>query len=62
MLDTVSGDSATTITPFAVPLRIGCMPDLADPIAFVGRLDEVVAWNRALEPGEVAAWYAQTRR
>ena len=62
VLDTVSGDSATTITPFAVPLRIGCMPDLADPIAFVGRLDEVVAWNRALEPGEVAAWYAQTRR
>ncbi len=44
------------------PLWIGCLPLGGGPAqGFVGKLDEVVVWNRALDAAEVATWYAATK-
>ncbi|MFT3695994.1 MAG: LamG domain-containing protein [Kofleriaceae bacterium] len=51
-----------SITPPAVEpdLAIGCLPLNGPAQAFVGQLDEVVIWNRALTAADVATWYSQT--
>lgn len=43
------------------PLSIGCLPLGSPAQSFIGRLDEVVLWERALTGDEVARWYAATK-
>jgi hypothetical protein len=60
---TASETSATIAPPTgAPPLSIGCLP-LAEPAqGFIGRIDEVVLWSRALAAEEVAMWHAASRK
>jgi hypothetical protein len=50
--------TATTST-----LHVGCMPAPASMTQqnFIGELDEVVIWNRALSDAEIAQWYTNTK-
>jgi len=61
-LDAVGAESAATITQFHSPLAIGCLPLSGPGQTFIGYLDEVAIWTRALSAGEVASWYALTKR
>jgi len=61
-LDGTAPDADPTIAMLGAPLAIGCLPNgLTTPQAFIGRLDEVVMWTRALDATEVDAWYDRTR-
>lgn len=62
-LEATGAESSATITSSAAPLRVGCMPDMqGSDVSFVGRLDDVALWMRALDDTEVASWYELTRR
>lgn len=52
------GETSASVPPYPSALSIGCLPVGQ---SFVGELDEIAIWNRALSPAEVAAWYAATR-
>ena len=54
---------AATITAHPPPLRIGCMPTEIGGTSqnFVGLLDEVAIWTRALSDPEIAQWYDLTK-
>jgi hypothetical protein len=56
--ETSSTIPPTTGTP---PLSIGCLPLGGPAQSFVGRIDEVVLWKRALSAAEVAQWHAATK-
>ncbi|MCX5744103.1 MAG: LamG domain-containing protein [Proteobacteria bacterium] len=61
-LDVEAPESAATITQFHSPLAIGCLPLSGPAQTFLGYLDEVAIWTRALSGAEVASWYALTKR
>jgi len=62
-LDTAKQETSASLTPFTSTLHVGCMPAPAAGTQqnFVGKLDEVVIWNRALSDAEVQQWYANTK-
>ena len=49
-------DDATTVPAFQTPLHVGCMPSgTPSPVAqeFIGKIDEVAIWTRALGAAEI---------
>ena len=61
--DTRHGETSATLPPYSSPLHVGCMPAPRASIDqnFVGQIDEVVVWNRALSDAEITQWYDGTR-
>jgi MSHA biogenesis protein MshQ len=62
-LDAVHAETSATIPPYNSTLHIGCMPaphDGNNQQAFVGQIDEVAIWNRALSDAEITQWYTNT--
>lgn len=58
----LAADADATLPDLASGLHVGCLP-LGQPAqGFVGALDDVVIWHRALTDGEVEAWHHATRR
>ncbi|MEO8699795.1 MAG: LamG domain-containing protein [Kofleriaceae bacterium] len=57
-------ETSSTIAPNAgsPPLSIGCLPLTNPAQSFIGRIDDVALWNRALDAADVGLWYAVTRR
>ncbi|HEY5933481.1 MAG TPA: LamG domain-containing protein [Kofleriaceae bacterium] len=57
-------ETSRTITPptGTPPLSIGCLPLTGPAQGFIGRLDEVVLWSRALAADEVAMWHDASRQ
>lgn len=55
----VTGDS---IPPAMSPFDVGCLQVSGPAQYFVGDLDEVAVWTRALSPAEVAAWYTVSQQ
>jgi len=62
-LDAMHGETSATLTAYTSALHVGCTPAPASNTqqGFVGKLDEVVIWNRALSEPEVTQWYDNTR-
>lgn len=68
VLDTVGAEDSPSLGGAAIPLNIGCMPGIDEtepgrPVikqGFLGKLDDVIVWTRALSDTEVADWYAAT--
>jgi len=62
-LDVTMQESSASLTPYTSPLHIGCMPAPAAATQqnFIGELDEVVIWNRALTDAEITQWYTNTK-
>jgi hypothetical protein len=60
-LDVVASESSRQLGPYPSALHIGCLPSSTASQNFVGSLDEVAIWTRALDEREVAHWYDQTR-
>jgi Concanavalin A-like lectin/glucanases superfamily len=58
----VAADADATLPDFATDLHVGCLPLGAPAQGFVGALDDVAIWHRALTAAEVAAWYQHTLR
>jgi hypothetical protein len=48
-------ETASSITDFRSPMAVGCLPLGAPDQGFVGLLDEVAIWHRALGASEIAA-------
>lgn len=48
-------ESASSVTPFPSPMWVGCLPEGTPSQGFVGLLDEVAVWHRALTAAEVMA-------
>jgi hypothetical protein len=48
-------ESASSITAFSSPMAVGCLPLATPAQGFVGLLDDVAVWHRALSSGEIAA-------
>lgn len=68
VLDSVGPEDSPMLASAAIPLRVGCMPgidesDMNKPVnqGFVGLLDDVVVWTRALGDNEVTDWYTATK-
>lgn len=65
VLDTVGTENSASLGGSPIPLRIGCMPSVDAGVlynqGFLGLLDDVVVWTRALRDAEVADWYERTR-
>jgi hypothetical protein len=63
MLDSAHSETSASLTAFTSALHIGCMPAPAMTLeqGFVGELDEVAIWNRALTALEIAQWNVNTR-
>jgi hypothetical protein len=59
------GNLGTTLPSYGSPLHLGCTPaPTATPPTqqtFIGQLDEVTIWNRALTDDEIAMQYATTQ-
>jgi hypothetical protein len=62
-LDTVHQETSGTVPAYNSTLHVGCMPAPHDQLdqTFVGLIDEVVIWNRALSVAEVTQWYTATK-
>jgi hypothetical protein len=60
VLDVVATETSPALPAFTSPLNIGCLPSSIAVQNFIGLLDEVVVWTRALTPAEVVAWHAET--
>jgi hypothetical protein len=64
-LDVATSETSTVLTKYPSTLHVGCMPAPTAPEPtqqnFIGELDEVVIWNRALTDAEITAWYTATR-
>jgi hypothetical protein len=64
-LDVTRPETSATLTKYPSTLHVGCMPapTAMDPTQqnFIGQLDEVVIWNRALTDAEITQWYTNTR-
>jgi Concanavalin A-like lectin/glucanases superfamily len=61
-LDSVDPESSASLGSSGVPLRVGCMPAVDDAgvmvnQGFIGLIDDVVVWTRALDDVEVSTWY-----
>ena len=61
--DLAAAETAASIAPHTAPLRVGCLPSPSSSTMqyFVGLLDEVAVWTRALTDAEITQWYAATR-
>jgi hypothetical protein len=57
-------ESSASITPPSLEpnLAVGCLPLSGPGQGFVGALDDVVIWRRALPSTDVAAWFAATKK
>jgi hypothetical protein len=57
-------ETSASITPPEVEpdLSVGCLPLSGPAQAFVGAIDDVAIWRRALTPADVAAWFAATNK
>lgn len=54
--------SSTIPTPGSPPdVHVGCLPLGGPAQSLVGRIDDVMLWDRALSGAEVAGWYGATR-
>lgn len=62
-LDVTMPETSASLTSYTSPLHIGCMPAPGAMIQqnFIGEIDEVVIWNRALSDAEITHWYTVTR-
>jgi hypothetical protein len=60
-LDVTMPETSSSLTAFTSTLHVGCMPAATTPQNFIGQLDEVVIWNRALSDAEITQWYATTK-
>lgn len=62
-LDATMPETSATLTAYTSPLHVGCMPAPGAGLQqnFLGELDEVVIWNRALTDAEIARWYAVSK-
>jgi hypothetical protein len=64
-LDVTMPETSASLTPFTSTLHIGCMPAPTamppDLQHFIGEIDEVVIWNRALTDAEITQWYTNTK-
>jgi hypothetical protein len=58
VLDIASEETSTSISPYDSDLLIGDLPGGGD--TFMGRIDEVAIWTRALSATEIAQVYART--
>jgi hypothetical protein len=58
----VMPESSASITPPAAEpnLAVGCLPLSGPNQSFVGNIDEVVIWRRALSAIEISSWYTTT--
>ncbi len=54
--------NAATIPTGTSPFYVGCLPLSGPAQFFIGDLDEVAVWTRALSPQEVAAWYTASQQ
>ena len=61
--DLAAAETAASIAPHTAPLRVGCMPSPSNQTMqyFVGLLDEVAIWTRALSDPEITQWYSATK-
>jgi hypothetical protein len=61
--DLAAAETAASIAPHTAPLRVGCLPSPSSQTMqyFVGLLDEVAVWTRALSDPEIAQWFAATK-
>ncbi|HEU4732956.1 MAG TPA: LamG domain-containing protein [Kofleriaceae bacterium] len=64
-LDVTMPEASASLTAYTSALHVGCMPAPTamppDDQHFIGELDEVVIWNRALGDSEITDWYNNTR-
>ena len=64
-LDVTKPETSATLTRYPSILHVGCMPapTASTPTQqnFIGEIDEVVIWNRALTDAEITQWYTNTR-
>jgi hypothetical protein len=60
-LDVTMPEADASLTAFPSTLHVGCMPAATSQQNFIGQLDEVVIWNRALSDAEITQWYMATR-
>lgn len=62
-LDVTKPESSASLTPYTSTLHVGCMPAPAAMTQqnFLGEIDEVVIWNRALGDAEITQWYTNTK-
>jgi hypothetical protein len=60
----VMPESSASIAPPAVEpnLAVGCLPLSGPAQSFVGAIDDVAIWRRALPSADVAAWFAATKK
>ncbi len=54
--------SSIAVPPAEPNLAVGCLPLNAPAQSFIGALDDVVIWRRALAASEVADWHTATHR
>jgi hypothetical protein len=61
--DVAAPEAAASIAPHTSPLQIGCLPSPSNQTMqyFVGLLDEVAIWTRALSDAEIVQWHGLTR-
>lgn len=61
--DVVGAEAAASIAPYTAPLQVGCMPSPSNQTMqyFVGLIDEVAVWTRALSDPEIVQWYTATK-
>lgn len=65
VFDVAGAETVTSIPPYTSPLKIGCLPiedQDQDQQYFVGLLDDVAVWTRALSDSEVTQWHSMTAR
>ena len=64
-LDVTKKETSPSLTPYTSTLHVGCMPapGAAPPTQqnFIGEIDEVAIWNRALTDQEITQWYTNTK-
>lgn len=60
-LDVTMPETSASLTAFTSTLHVGCMPAATTPQNFIGQLDEVAIWNRALSDAELTQWYTATK-
>jgi len=60
-LDAVGAETSASITQAGSPLVVGCLPLFGPAQSFIGSLDDVGVWTRALSDAEVRAWYQATK-
>jgi hypothetical protein len=60
-LDVTKKESSASLTAFPSTLHVGCMPAATTQQNFIGQLDEIVIWNRALSDAELTQWYTATK-